>query len=145
MAGVKPGRIYLHCLTHRKRAYCSCYLSQLQKLSCEHVISTCAKERDCANIIIYSLCASWYTVKNYYRAYALRFHPVPGSRYWPDKNVEYITLPPEVSRPQGRSQSTRIRNTMDEEHKDHRLNKCSNCKQHGHNKTRCPKPSSSIG
>ena len=38
-------------------------------------------------------------MENYCRAYAPRFHLVPDSRYWPDKNVKYIILPPEVSRP----------------------------------------------
>ena len=32
-------------------------------------------------------------MENYCRAYAPRFHLVPDSRYWPDKNVEYIILP----------------------------------------------------
>ena len=38
---------------------CPCNLSQLQKFPNAHVIASCAKDRDCANIGTYSLCALW--------------------------------------------------------------------------------------
>ena len=49
---------------------CSYNLPQLQKLPCAHVITTCARERDCANITTYSLCASCYTMENFNKTYA---------------------------------------------------------------------------
>jgi len=66
---------------------CTCNIPQL-KLPREHVIATCAKEKGCVNISMYSLCAWWYIVENYPKTYVGLFHPIPDPRTW----VEYNRL-----------------------------------------------------
>jgi len=44
-----------------------------------YVIIAYAKKKDCANISIYSLCALWYNVENYNKAYIELFYPLPDS------------------------------------------------------------------
>ena len=117
------------------------------KLQRAHVITACAKERDCVNISTYSLCAPWYTVENCSKAYAVLFHPIPYSQYWAEYNGPTI-LPLKVRRPSGRLPSVRICGTIDEGRKSQRCNRCSNCKQLAHHKDRYPNqptPSSSTG
>jgi len=109
-------------------------------LSCAPVITTYAKERDCANIITYSLCAPLYTVENYSKAYAELFHHVPDSWYWAEYNA-FAILPLEISRPLSRPPSIRVHGTMDEGREGHRCNRYNNCKKQGHDKSRCPNPS----
>ena len=128
--------------------YCTCNLPQLQKLSCAHIIVSCSKESDCANISTYSLCASWYSVNNYHKSSAPIFHLVLNRRFWPEYTVGQMIFPLDVRRPPGRPPSVRIRGIMNEKREGHRRNRCSNCKKLGHNKVRChnpQEPSSSIG
>ena len=101
--------------------------------------TTCAKERECTNNSIYSLCAPWYTVENYSKTYASLLHHVPDSRYYPEYN-ESVIVPPEVRRLSNRLPYVRIHDTMDEKREGHIRNRYSNCKQLGHNKAGCPNP-----
>jgi len=82
----------------------------------------------------------------YTKTYAGLFHHVPDACTWAEYNGLMI-LPHEFRKPAGRPASVRIRTTMDEGHEVHRSNRCSNCKQLGHNKSHChnqPAPSSST-
>ena len=79
---------------------CTCNIPQL-KLPREHVIATCAKEKGCVNISMYSLCAWWYIVENYPKTYVGLFHPIPDPRTWVEYNRPMI-LPPEFRRPASR-------------------------------------------
>ena len=73
--------------------YCICNLPQLQKLPCAHVNAACSKESACANISTYSLWASWYSVDNYHKSYALMFHHVLDRRFWPETFVDQMIFP----------------------------------------------------
>ena len=106
---------------------CTCSIPQLEKLPCKHVIATCAKEKGCASISMYSKCAWWYTMENYTETYAGPFYPVLDPRTWAEYNGP-LNLPPEFRRPAALPPSIRIRTTVDEGHKGHRHNKCSNYK-----------------
>ena len=105
-----------------------------------NVIATCSNTTSGgANINTYCFCSQWYFVDNYAKAYAPFFHHILDKRHWKPYNGPLI-LPLEYKRSAGRPSSVRIRGTMDESREGYRHNRCSNCKQLGHNKTRCQNP-----
>ena len=60
-------------------------------------------------------------------------------QYWEPYNRSLI-FPPQYKRPADHPPSVRIKGTIDEDREGHRRNRCSNCKQLGHNKTRRRNP-----
>ncbi|XP_021722252.1 uncharacterized protein LOC110689758 [Chenopodium quinoa] len=93
--------------------------------------------------------AHWYNAATYEKTYDNLLQPVPGSTFW-NQEGEGLVLPPDIiNKGPGKKKTTR-RKDADEPSKgkvkynrSRMPNKCSNCRQPGHYKNKCPHPSQS--
>ena len=89
---------------------------------------------------INALCSDFFTTGWLKHAYAMAVNPVPNPETWdiPDAVRDRIVLPWLKRKQSGRPKKSRTPSAGEKRKKQ----TCSNCGENGHNKKRCPKPSS---
>ncbi|XP_050876247.1 uncharacterized protein LOC127079941 [Lathyrus oleraceus] len=113
--------------------WCDCGKFQAFRVPCSHVIAACSKIRHDA----YGLLSTVYKVSNLFGVYSNSFPVLPYDAYWPVFEGDLLCHNPSMRRnKKGRPVSRRIRTEMDTN--DTLERKCTLCRLHGHNRSRCP-------
>ncbi|KAI3495861.1 hypothetical protein L1887_38207 [Cichorium endivia] len=129
-----------YCVDLRKRE-CGCRIWQLTGIPCVHAMSAIAS----LNLDAEQYVADCYKTETFLKAYAFNIHPLNDSSLWPQNPELDPPLPPRRRRLPGRPATKRRRDKAERElsgktkHTVSRLGsqKCSICKQTGHNKAKC--------
>lgn len=141
----KKGRtIVKNFRVNLQERWCDCGEFQAHRLPCEHATAVCLT----AYIDDKQYVDNIYRNETLDRAYEAEFEVLPHHDYWYDiPDYQLFPDPRHRRDPNGRPQSRRIRNDMDELEESHpRL--CKTCWQPGHDSRRCPRnhgPSGSRG
>ncbi|KAK1283497.1 hypothetical protein QJS10_CPB21g01149 [Acorus calamus] len=101
---------------------------------CAHVIAACGYAR----IALVTYVSQCFYADSFRGTYAPVFHAVDDTSRWPSPiENDPIFIPPQIKRSAGRLKSVRRRMHMDI-NDDMPKNKCSKCKESGHNRLTCP-------
>lgn len=123
------GSSYIVDMESRK---CDCGEFQISGLPCSHAIAVCSYR----NMDPYQYCEHYFLFETWKSTYMDQIYPCRSKQYWPIVEHDYIVLPPRSLVQPGRRKKARI----ESKHTGKVKNKCSRCKQLGHNKRSCKMP-----
>ncbi|XP_027348393.1 uncharacterized protein LOC113859937 [Abrus precatorius] len=114
--------------------FCECRKFQTYRYPCSHVIAACAS----VSINYWQWVYPVYSVQSVVNAYSSEWWPLGNNNNILRSNEWKLVPDDERSRGIGRPKSTRIRNEMDWVDSQP-CQRCSRCKQSGHNQRHCPR------
>lgn len=130
-----------HAVDLEKRT-CSCRSWELTGIPCAHAMSDILYMRHKPEDYI----AKWYTSDTFEKTYQNLLQPVPGNLFW-DHEGEGLVLPPDIiKKGPGKRKTARIKEAHEQTKGNAKYSrkglptKCSNCRETGHYKGKCPMP-----
>ncbi|XP_013713590.2 uncharacterized protein LOC106417312 [Brassica napus] len=116
---------------------CTCRRFEREKLLCVHAIA--AAEYN--NVCRISLCSPYYNSEYLVSAYAESIMPADSAQPVPEIMANQPCLPPYIRQQPGRPKKNRMKSALEvalQNKRPRKENKCSRCRQSGHNAKTCP-------
>ncbi|KAL2921948.1 Retinitis pigmentosa 1-like 1 protein [Bienertia sinuspersici] len=142
--GVREGATQVRYVVSLLEKTCSCNVWQLSGVPCNHAVATIWKAHEHPEHYV----SSYFSKTTYLKAYAFPLEPLNGPQQWPESSMTPIKPPPPpLKKVQNRPTTKRKPSLgeveaikMSKKGTTQNTHKCSNCKEPGHNKTKCPHP-----
>ncbi|KAL2930291.1 Tyrosine-protein kinase JAK1 [Bienertia sinuspersici] len=139
--GVREGATQVRYVVSLLERTCSCYAWQLSGVPCNHAVAAIWKAQEHPEHYV----SNYFTKETYLKAYAFPLEPLNGPQEWPESSKTPI-IPPPFKKLQNRP-TTKRKPSLGEvdaiklsKKGSKQSHKCSNCREPGHNKTKCPYP-----
>lgn len=124
-----------------KKKSCTCFRWELTGIPCPHAYACIVKKR----LRLEDFVDECYSKARYLEAYSPHIKPMPGMKQWAKSDM-HQPLPPLIKKKPGRPKLKKRKKEVGEDEEPRFVkrgkqpNRCSNCKQPGHNKVKCKQP-----
>ncbi|KAF8111459.1 hypothetical protein N665_0075s0005 [Sinapis alba] len=123
-----------NCIVDLELGKCECGVYAIEKIPCSHAIAA----GNHVGLHISTLVSSFYSKDTLFAGYSQNIYPLAG------EVKASKCLPPNVKRPPGRQKKSRWQSWLElsmmkghKSRKQHRVYRCSNCKETGHTTPHC--------